>query len=69
MLTGQSLDGPRPAKPVVQVSQEEKDAYAAKAKTFACHLAARLQDAEGLSPSPPCVDTPSLRQGQEGAVV
>ena len=49
LLTGQSLDGPRPAKPVVPVSQEVKDAYTAEAKAFASRLATQLQDAEGLS--------------------
>ena len=44
---GQSLEGPRPAKPVVTVSQEEKDAYTAEAKAFANDLADQLQDHEG----------------------
>ncbi|XP_076436584.1 uncharacterized protein LOC143276081 [Babylonia areolata] len=40
----QSLESPRPARPGVQVSREEKDAYLQEARAFAAHLADRLHD-------------------------
>ena len=69
LLTGQSLDGPRPAKQVVPVSQEVKDAYTAEAKAFASRLATQLQDAEGLSTASLRADTFYSKPEREVVVI